>query len=54
MIGQNPKAEVAPFFVSGNRNTEISFRTAVGVTRCVNTVAKTPGEEAERILDKVN
>ena len=47
MIGQNPKAVVAPFFVGGNRDEEISFRTAVGVTRCVNTVATTPGEEAE-------
>ena len=26
MIGQNPKAEVAPFFVSGNRDKEISFQ----------------------------
>ena len=25
MIGQNPKAEVAPFFVSGNRDKEISL-----------------------------
>ena len=25
MIGQNPQAEVAPFFVSGNRDKEISF-----------------------------
>ena len=25
MIGQNPKAEVAPFFVGGNRDKEISF-----------------------------
>ena len=25
MIGQNPKAEVAPFFVDGNRDKEISF-----------------------------
>ena len=32
----------------------MSFRTAVGVTRCVNTVARTPGEEAERILDNKN
>ena len=54
MIGQNPKAEVAPFFVDENRDNEISFRTAVGVTRCVNTVVKIPGEEAERIWDKKN
>ena len=47
MIDQNPKVEVAPFFVGGNRDKEISFRTAVGVTRCVNTVAETPGEETE-------
>ena len=26
MIGQNPKAEVAPFFVGGNRDKEISFQ----------------------------
>ena len=26
---------------------EPSFRTTVGVTRCVDTVAKTPGEEAK-------
>ena len=25
MIGQNPKAEVAPFFVGGNRDKEISL-----------------------------
>ena len=25
MIGQNPKAEVAPFFVCGNRDKEISL-----------------------------
>ena len=25
MIGQNPKAEVAPFFVGRNRDKEISF-----------------------------
>ena len=31
-----------------------SFRTAVGVTRYVNTVAKIRGEKAERILDKKN
>ena len=25
MIGQNPKVEVAPFFISGNRDKEMSF-----------------------------
>ena len=29
MIGQNPKAEVAPFFVGGNRDKEISFQDGV-------------------------
>ena len=53
MIGQNPKAEVAPFSSAEIGNKEFSFRTAVGVTRCVDTVAKTPGEEAKKsILDK--
>ena len=53
MIGQNPKAEVAPF-----SSAEIGIRKSVlgqqlGVTRCVDTVAKTPGEEAKkRIMDK--
>ena len=47
MIGQNPKNGNSILFVSGNRDKEFSFRTAVGVTRCIDTVAKTPGEEAK-------
>ena len=47
MIGQNPKNGCSTLFVSGNRNKELSFRTEVGVTRCVDTVSKTPDEEAK-------
>ena len=70
MIGQNPKAEVAPFSSADIGIKNLVFRTevtmngranlmpnsgrrsraeflVVGVTRCVDTVAKTPGEEAK-------
>ena len=48
MIGQNPKAEVAPFFVGGNRDKETSLVDRVSHEQIGgNTVAKTPGEEAE-------
>ena len=47
MIGQNPKAEVAPFSSAEIGIKNLVFRTEVGVTRCVDTVAKTPGEEAK-------
>ena len=47
MIGQNPNAEVAPFSPAEIGIKNLAFRTAVGVTRCVDTVDKTPGEEAK-------
>ena len=47
MIGQNPKAEVALFSSAEIGKKNITFRAAVGVTRCVDTVAKTPGEESK-------
>ena len=44
MIVQNPKAEVAPFFVGGNRGEKISF----GTEAAMNGVScQTPGEEVE-------
>ena len=46
VIGENPKAEVARFSSAEIGIKNLVFRTAVGVTRCVDTVAKTPGEEA--------
>ena len=47
MIGQNPKPEVAPFSSAEIGTKNLVFRTAVGVIRCIDTVAKTPGEEAK-------
>ena len=47
MIGQNPKAEVASFSSAEIGIKNLVFRTAIGVTRCVDTVAKIPGEEAK-------
>ena len=47
VICQNPKAEVAAFSSAEIGMKNLVFRTAVGVTRCVDTVAKTPGEEAK-------
>ena len=47
MIGHNPKAEVAPFSSAEIGIRKSVFRTAVGVTKCFDTVAKTPGEEAK-------
>ena len=52
MIGQNPKVEVAPFFVSGNRNKEISFedRNRHG---WANLVRKSGGRSDIELLDKM-
>ena len=47
MIGQYSKAEVAPFSSAEIGIRKSIFRTVVGMTRCVDTVAKTPGEEAK-------
>ena len=38
MIGQNPKAEVAPFFVGGNGDKEISFEDMLSWTDGENLV----------------
>ena len=45
MIGRNPKNGSSTSAEIGKK--EFSFRTAVGVTRCVDTVAKTPSKEAK-------
>ena len=48
MIGKNPKAEVAPFFVSGNRDKEYQFlKRDVVVNRWGESHAKAPGKEAK-------
>ena len=47
MIGQNPKAEVAPFFVGGNRDKEISFEDRCRREQMGWILCQTPGEEAE-------
>ena len=47
MIGQNPKAEVAPFFVGGNRDKEISFEERCRREHMGRISCKTPGEEAD-------
>ena len=51
MIGQNPKAEVVPSSVSGNRGKEYQFWNGGRDEQIgVNTVAKTPGEESGKNL----
>ena len=47
MIGQNPKAEVASFFVGGNWDKEISFEDRCRREQIGESHAETPGEEAE-------
>ena len=47
MIGQNPKAEVAPFFVGRNRDKEISFEERYCREQMGRILCQTPGEEAE-------
>ena len=46
MIGQNPKAEVATFFIGGNRDKEISFEDRLPWTDG-RVSYQTPGEEAK-------
>ena len=53
MIGQNPKAEVAPFFVSGNRDKEISFGTDVAMNRQANLMPNSRGRSDIELLDKM-
>ena len=54
MIGQNPKAEVAPFLSAEIGIKKAVLKRDVAVNRWGESRAKTPGEEAERILDKKN
>ena len=54
MIGQNPKAEVATFFVSGNRYKEYQFSGRRPPWTHGRISSQTPGGKAERILDKEN
>ena len=78
VIGQNPKAEVAPFssaeigkkksfFQDRGRHertgiwcqtpgkeAEPGFRTAVGVVRCFDTVAKIPGKSGKNLGQEDN
>ena len=50
MIGQYPKAEVAPFFVSGNRYKEISFEDRDRHERMVESHAKLRMKKRNRAL----
>ena len=50
MIGQNPKAEVAPFFVCGNRDKEISFEDRYRHERMGESRAKLRVKKRHRAL----
>ena len=50
MIGQNPKAEVAPFFIGGNRDKEISFQDGVRHERMGESYAKLRVKKRNRAL----